>query len=344
MDPLIRKKLPEGWIDLCIGEARTTRRALAEVIGSTRSRRVFDDDLITAEELDCDYQAPTGYEPLVEVLKQRHGQFGAQVIVTAGAKQGLAAVFYALKKLGTHAISMRTPFWSQMPQAIKLSGLGLVLGNRPTWGTGYLIVSPNNPDGYLTRQLESLDLIDQCERLGTKLVHDAAYYTPTYLDGCLPPLAPTSIYSASKAYGLSGLRVGHIVTYDPDIAHYVQEYVEAATVGVSLPAQKLMHRIIEHELTNPAVSEEFHRKARSYLDKNKQIISQVHPDVLDTSSATTTAGMFGWFPVGPKFNAEKAMLVVPPGEAFGDGTRVRLNLAVDSKEMLLAVERLNALV
>lgn len=329
-DPLIRKKLPPGWIDLCVGEAFVVRRALQDTYPSS---------LFNLEDVadGCDYQSPEGHEQLVALLE---GRYGKHVVVTCGAKQGLLAVFYALKRLGQPYIDMRTPYWSQMPDAIRLGGLGMCLGNMPTGGSSYMIVSPNNPDGHVTTGDEAIEIRKKCDRLGTFLVHDAAYHTPVYVNGPTPKLTPTTIYSASKMYGLSGLRVGWVVTDDEHIKQHVMDYVETSTVGASLLSQRILTNIIKHEVLHPASEETFHWSARQLLDDNKRLVRALSPDVLDTS-IVPEHGMFGWFKVGPKFDPEAAMVSIPPGSAFGDSTRVRINLAVEPALLRLAVERLN---
>lgn len=322
--------MPPGWVDLAVGEAHVVRYAL---------QLAFPPHLFNLEDVvsGCDYQAPEGYMPLVEVLERRHG---AHVVITSGAKQGLIGVFYALKKLRGGDLALRAPYWSQMPEAIRLGGLGVVLGNEPTWGCSYLIVSPNNPDGHVTSLEEARVLRQKCDKLGTFLVHDAAYYQPIYMGDSLPELADITVYSASKAYGLSGLRVGYVVCRDPRVKQLIADYVEASSVGVSLLSQKVMYNIIEHENNHPQDVKVFTTLAKDLLDTNKKVVATLHPDVLD-ASVMPTHGIFGWFKPGPRFNPDEAMVRIPPGSAFGDATRARINLAIDPSMLSLAVERLN---
>ena len=334
MDPLVRKKLPPGWVDLAVGEAHVVRHAL---------QVAYPPSLFNLEDVasGCDYQAPEGYQRLVMLLEERYGD---HVVVTSGAKQGLLATFYALRKLGQTHLAMRSPYWSQMPEAIKLGGLGLILADAPTWGTSYLIVSPNNPDGHVTTWDDAFELQKKCTKLGTYLVHDAAYHTPVYLgQRANDVLAGTRIYSSSKMYGLSGLRVGWIVTDDPRIAKYASEYVEASSVGVSLLSQEVLANIVEHEKTHSSDEAIFHSMARQLLEDNKKLVKTLNPEVLDTSDMSEH-GIFGWFKPGPKLDPERAMVRIPPGSAFGDTSRVRINLAIDNDLLKLAIERLNALV
>lgn len=273
------------------------------------------------------------------LLEERYGE---HVVVTSGAKQGLLGVFYALRKLGQSHIAMRSPYWSQMPEAIRLGGLGLHLSPEPSWGCSYLIVSPNNPDGHVTSPSEAWELRKKCDKLGTFLIHDAAYHTPVYVEDP-EPLADITVYSSSKMYGLSGLRVGWVVTPDERIKKLISDYVEASSVGVSVISQEVLANIIDHEKRHPSDMDVFHARASVLLEDNKNLVRTLHPDVLDTSDMPEH-GIFGWFKPGPKFNPEKAMVRIPPGSAFGDTSRVRINLAIDNGLLRLAVERMNALV
>ena len=336
-DPLIRKTLPPGVCDLAVGEAHVVRSALLE----TYDPEIFGS---VGGVMDCDYQPPHGYQPLVDELERRTGK---RCIVTAGAKQGLSAVFYAMKRMGMIGVTMRGPWWSQMPAAIQMSGLdGFKPWDRPASLMGHLLVSPNNPDGHITNFVECAILRSYCADKRVPLVHDAAYYSPVYVttsDCSLPNLARTSIHSVSKAYGLSGLRVGWIATDDDVIYDHVCEYTEATTVGVALPSQVLLYHILREEAVHPQNHQRFIQHARRELRTAKEMMVKVDQDVLETAGSVDVPGMFGWYKKGPRFDAERAQIHVAPGSAFGDPSRVRINLAVGSNVLSKVVERLNSL-
>jgi aspartate/methionine/tyrosine aminotransferase len=337
-DPLIRKTLAPDVIDLCVGEAHLIRKALVET---------FPLELFTLRDVDvhCDYQQPEGYPPLVELLEARHG---APVVITSGAKQGLAACFYAAKCMGVTGVTMRAPYWSQMPAAVEIMGLTPVFDDEPERGCAHLLVSPNNPDGYITSPEHARLMRSRCAAFGVPLIHDAAYHTPTYTNDAvrtdpLPELSDTSVWSAAKMYGLSGLRVGWVACKDPAFKQHVCEYVEATTVGVSLLSQKVIHHIITYDARASQARERFHQRARNLLANARATVAGIDPGVLDTSGVTQSNGMFGWFKVGPKFDADRARIHVAPGVAFGYPDRVRLNIAVEPELLREAVKRLNAL-
>jgi len=317
-DPLVRKQLPKGWIDLAVGEARVVREALVNI---------YPPGIFQRNDLkDCDYQPPSGYPPLVKYLEEKHGR---RVVITNGAKQALTAIFYAVKQMGLSSVAMRSPFWSQMPQAIHLVGLESVVSDAPREGSAYLLVAPNNPDGYMPSAEWLNDARLKCKELGVPLIHDAAYYTETYVDGDLTDLSDITIHSAAKTFGLSGLRVGYIATSNDAVYEKACEYVEASSVGVSLLSQRFFYDLLQVQDTNPNLHFYFKAGARAALARAKKLMTTIPPDVLDTAGCESVPGMFGWFKTGPKFDPDKAKVHVAPGYAFGDPSRVRINLAID---------------
>jgi aspartate/methionine/tyrosine aminotransferase len=334
-DALIRKQLAPGVIDLCVGEAHVVRTALLHAY----DERSYN---VAPGLRGCDYQQPNGYAPLVELLEKRYGK---RVVITCGAKQGLSACFYAMQMRGCQGVSQRAPYWSQMPAAIRLAGLTAFSSSvRPAYLCAYLLVSPNNPDGWCASLDEVKQLEEECRYYNVPLVHDAAYHTPVYVDADLPlSLALTSVHSVSKAYGLSGLRVGWVVTDDDFTYDRVCEYCETTTVGVSLPAQVMTYQLLEAEQASLVRWARFVREARKSLAYAKHLMTEVNQEVLVTAGCESVPGMFGWYAMGPKFDAEKARIHVAPGSAFGDSLRVRLNLAVDPEVLQEAVRRLNQL-
>lgn len=340
-DPLIRRTLAPGTIDLTFGEAHVIARALR----LAHPPRLFELGDLT----DCTYQPPAGWAPLVGLLERRTGQ---RAVVTCGAKQALCAVFYALKKRGFAGVTMRTPYWSQLWSVIHASRLRPVFIARPLQRYAHLVVSPNNPDGHVTSRSQFAELRDRCDALNVPLVHDAAYDHEVYrgleegwLDGGRPHV---SIYSGSKATGMSGLRIGYM-TVDPRfdwLYDSALEYVEMTSVGVSLPAQWFLHELLVAEEGQDGEKTSDHRVFTSLghheLVAAREELTKVDVDVLEASHVTATPGMFAWCRTGPRFDAAAARVAVAPGKAFGSAEHVRLNLAVGATVIREAVERLNA--
>jgi aspartate/methionine/tyrosine aminotransferase len=327
---LAKPKLPEGWIDVSVGEPHVVREALLQT---------FDLDLthhpIPTVERMHEYPLPTGYKPLVEMLEACHG---SPVIITNGAKQALGATFYALNRMGLKKVSMRNPYWALIPPLLHMHGLEHVARG----GDSILCLAPNNPDGFM-KGLEAD--ADFCHLADMPFIHDAAYYTHVYLPPSqqLKQYGDVQIYSISKMLGLSGLRLGYAVCPNPEFYRYIQEYMEAMTVGVSALPQIFLEQLFKAMEIHPDLTKQFETKARNSLISAKKIMQEIDPEVLEIpDNLPEVPGMFLWAKVGPKCDFAKARVNAIDGALFGVPGYVRMNLAFDTKTMSDIVGRLNS--
>lgn len=331
---LAKPKLPEGWIDVSVGEPHIVREILLETFPDATD---LSEGFPVVDRMH-EYPSPAGYQPLVEFLTAKHG---APVVITNGAKQALGASFYALKKMGRGVMGMRTPYWALIPPLANMHGVQCVDLHNNHWD-GCLCLSPNNPDGYV----EDLRVLHrECRRQNKPLIHDAAYYTHSYLPTHhdLTAHGDVRIYSISKMLGLSGLRLGYAVCPNPEFHRYIQEYMEAMTVGVSILPQIFLNGLMRTMDYQPALTRDFESMSFEELRQNKDMMTQVDPEVLEVPlDYQFTPGMFGWFKMGPKCDFTKARINAIDGALFGAPGMVRMNLAFDSRRMTEIVERLNS--
>ncbi len=330
---LAKTLLPDGWIDTAIGEAHIVKEALFKSCNFSKSHLVN-------LELDkkCEYPAPNGYPPLVKLLEDRHN---APVIITNGAKQALSATFYAINAMGKTNLGMRTPYWALIPPLAKMHGLKFVQKDYDA----YLAILPNNPCGFMFDYDYAKYLSDHHKELGIPFIHDAVYYSHTYLPLSynLGPLGDLQIYSMSKMFGLSGLRVGYIVCYNKDYYKTLQEYIETTTVGVSVASQYICHNILK-ELAQEDKYSKFIEESRNKLYIAKALCKTIRKDVLGVpDDFMESNGIFGWFKVGERCDFTKARINTVNGKLFGDESMVRFNLGLPTNTMIEVVERLNSL-
>lgn len=333
---LAKPNLPEGFIDVSVGEPHVVRETLLKVFDLSIWNLPKEDHLF-------EYPSPYGYKPLVSLLEAK---YNAPVIITNGAKQALGAAFYALHKLGHTGVEMKTPYWALIPPLAQMHGLQTVLSEPLSQSNlPYLLLSPNNPDGQCLTGPELKTLADTYKANDVPFIHDAAYYTRSYMpsSSSFPVVGDAQIYSISKMLGLSGLRVGYVVCHNPDLYKLILQYMEAMTVGVSIVSQMLTYHILNRMNGYPTLTESFENQSAMALHAAKLLAKQIDPAVLEVdSNLENNAGMFGWFKVGPKADFTKSKINLIDGGLFGTPGMVRMNLAFPTDKMEEIVRRLNS--
>jgi aspartate/methionine/tyrosine aminotransferase len=173
------------------------------------------------------------------------------------------------------------------------------------------VTSPNNPNGY--EAYEEGRLYD---------VWDAAYASPIYGWSGLVPYHRIAVFSAAKLFGLSGLRVGWLVTPDPVLAEKAAAFVESQTSGVAVIAQSIVAHVLHQDLLHPDST--FIQNATKALKANREYFH----DAFYTSAVMVNIGedkgMFAWYSAPKMFNGMemsdilvKAGVRAMPGKAFG---------------------------
>jgi len=345
MNTLVTKPLlPEGTIDAGAGEAFVVRNCLSKFVDLEKGYFTAGDNLWT-------YPSPNGYKPLVDLLESKHN---AKVIVTHGAKQALGATFYALSKMGHSYIGMTDPYWALIPPLAEYHKLesnfidvqDVVKAVNMGLKDPYLLLAPNNPDGQCL-DFETLKGIHmECYANNVPFVHDAAYFSHTYLPSSyeLGPLGDVQIFSMSKSFGLSSLRLGYAVCHDEKYASYIEEYMEMMTVGVSSVTQQMLYNLLCWAKYYPEEYAEFLKDSFNALQNAKKIVKGINPEVLEVpENIENVPGMFLWAKMGPKADFAKAKINVIPGAAFGKAGYMRMNLALPEEQLKEIVERLNNL-
>src|ERR1700735_2666284 len=172
---LAKPKLDPSWIDTSVGEAYSVREALLSVFDISAC------DLPNPQHL-FEYQEPNGYSPLVQLLE---GKYGHPVVITNGAKNGLAACMFALQQMGKQELYLPAPFWALLPPLMQQHNLNHCLDYGKM--DSYLCVAPDNPDGAMFDIKAEAEQMRECN---IPFVHDAVYHTRTYL----PPDYPLGVY------------------------------------------------------------------------------------------------------------------------------------------------------
>ena len=236
---------------------------------------------------------------------------------------------------------MGTPYWALIPPLAKMHNLECVDEYDYSWDS-YLSLTPNNPNGFC-EDLTERDLY--CKERNIPLIHDAAYYTHVYLPRSydLKQFGDVQIYSASKAFGLSGIRIGWAVCTNPEFYKLIKEYMEAMTVGVSVLPQVFTYDLISEMNQHPQKTEWFEDKAALSLMYAKAAMQRVDSEVLEVpEDFVKTPGMFLFCKIKDYSLLDKAKINAIDGKHFGKPGYVRMNLAFGADRIDEIVNRLNA--
>ncbi len=237
---------------------------------SVSDRRLGDLGLdVDLDELLLCYGDHLGDPMLREaVAAEGDGLAPDDVLVTAGAAAGLFCVATSLLEPGDHAVVVRTNYATNLetPRAIG-ADLDVVdlrfddgwrldveqVAERVRDGQTRLIsvTQPHNPTGTMFDRATLDGLVELAERCGAALLVDETYRDLTH--GEPLPLAATlspralSVSSMSKAYGLPGLRIGWVVSRDPEMAEQLlaakeQMLICGATLDERIAGTVLSHR------------------------------------------------------------------------------------------------------
>jgi aspartate/methionine/tyrosine aminotransferase len=316
------------WIDLSFGEPTVVTNALFKNLNRAGKPFIMPSfyDL-----LDWTYQPAAGSPDLVKVLEEK---YRAKVVVCNGAKQALAAAMFAFKNQVGNKIFYDSPFYPANPSLAQSVGL--------TWASiseadSLLITSPNNPDG---KNLSNVNLLDF--KMQKPMIHDAAYYTPVYLpeNQMDIPIGDIQVYSMSKMYGVSGLRIGYSVCHNEKYYSDMVNYVEMTTAGVSIVSQDIALSIELSFKENPDWYKQFVSDSRNAITLARKELLNLDPEVLIVEEPESHS-MFAWCKIGPKLDHQSAKVYILPGELFGKPGYMRINIAHPPEVISEAVSRLN---
>ena len=214
------------------------------------------------------YTASTGIQPLREaIFRKVTGENGLKVaspdsvVVTNGGMHGLYIIFRALLDPGDEVI-LPDPMWTEISENIRLAGGSPVpVRLRPEAGYQYdpqeieaavtdrtraiFVNTPHNPTGAVADRetLESIAAIAAKHNL--VLVSDEAYEHVIFDGeqhtslGSIPAARDrtVSVFSMSKTYAMSGLRLGYLVINDALTLDRIKKLVRCTINGVNSVAQ-----------------------------------------------------------------------------------------------------------
>jgi aspartate aminotransferase len=180
------------------------------------------------------------------------------VLVTNGAMHGLYIIFRSLCENNSEVI-MPSPTWTETADNVSLSGgtpVFVPMASNKDYRyvaediekyitdktVAIVINSPHNPTGRVSTIEEIIDILDLAKKHNLWVVSDEAYedilFDNTHVSaGMLEEEKVISVFSFSKSYAMSGLRLGYLVVNDPDMLLRMKKLLRCTINGVNSATQ-----------------------------------------------------------------------------------------------------------
>ncbi|MCF0147938.1 MAG: pyridoxal phosphate-dependent aminotransferase [Clostridium sp.] len=299
----------------------------------------------------------------------------SQIVVSTGAKQSLANVFFAILNKGDEVI-IPTPYWVSYPELIKLAdGVPIFVHNLEANDYKYkiqdlrkvvtektkaiLLNSPNNPTGSIYSKEELIEIAEFAKENDLIIVSDEIYEKLIYDEDKHISIASISedaykrtvvINGLSKAYAMTGWRIGYSASSE-EIAKLMSNIQSHVTSNINSISQ---YAAIE-ALTGPQDSldkmvEEFKIRRNYMVERLNKIkgISYIMPkgafyimvNVGEYLGKSISNNLIDSSLAFSKSLLEEEQVAVIPGIAFGLDDYIRLSYATSIEVIKEGLNRL----
>jgi aspartate/methionine/tyrosine aminotransferase len=302
------------------------------------------------EDIRLSYAPPEGSKLLRERIGQFYGVDPDWVVVTTGASEALSVL---LCMVAGHdaSIVLPSPAFPAMPVMAQAWGLGVqsytldrktgfaqsadqILAAVNTNTRLVLVNSPHNPTGSVMEAAELQRLAGLLSQRGIPLLVDEVYH-PLYFRAELPSAAKVPnamvISDFSKAFSLSGLRLGWIIDRDPKRREQLINLRSYFTVSSS----PLTEAIAAHALAHAgAVLARLREVAQANFALLKQFMER-HRSILGWIPPAGGTVAFPWLLDGrdsrPTCQAlAREGVLVAPGDCFGFPEHFRIGVGAQA--------------
>ncbi len=290
------------------------------------------------------YQPGQGTETLRQELASMYGATADEVQITTGAAEALLAVFFLAAEAGGNVVLPYPAFppFLALPEsfglevrrytldpatgfAFDLSRVASLLDDRTKL---VLVNSPHNPTGAVVSESDFRALEELTEKRGIQLVVDEVYH-PIYR-GSAPRSAgeytrATIFGDFSKAFSLSGIRVGWILERDPKRREDYWNARAHFSISNNFPGELLAEVAVRNRA-------KIFDRAREVATRNLSVLDRLfreHGEILRWVRPEGGMTAFPWLVDGLDTRpfceaaASKGVLLAP-GDCFGFPSHFRL--------------------
>jgi aspartate/methionine/tyrosine aminotransferase len=294
-----------------------------------------------------------------------------RLVISTGSKQALFNACFAL--FGPKdKVLIPSPGWVSYPQIVRLAraepvavpgdvewglkvGVADLMRHTDRLVRGLILCSPCNPTGAVYTRTELKAIAEWARTNDVWIIADEIYRRIHYGDGPAPSFLDLPdelldrvvlITGASKAYAMTGWRIGALLAPPPVVAA-TAALQSHTTTGANHPAQWAAATAY----TDPKVEGDVRRMVAAFRGRRDRIVQRFRSEAPGVEFVDPVGAFYLFFRVdglghdggGQAFcqrlmNEEGVALV--PGGAFGDDRWVRLSYAVSDPELDAALDRL----
>jgi len=312
---------------------------------------------------------PSLKKAIVQYTERNYGRTidPANVVVSDGAKHSISNLLYALINPGDQVIIL-APYWVSYPEMVKMvNGVPVIVtpadgGFYPklseiekaiTPSTRAIIVnSPNNPSGAIFPDELVRQIVDLCEKKNIYLLSDDIYHKLVFDGKKVAPvynftkkdIESTNIIvinGVSKTYGMTGFRIGWVVTNRKLVKTITN--IQSQTTTCNSPICQVA---AEAALTGDQSCVD---ELVATIQKNRDTVIQGLRSIPGVK-VEKPEGAFYCFPNFSAINKDsmaladfllkKALVVTVPGKEFGMEGHLRLSYAGAASEVADGIARI----
>jgi aspartate aminotransferase len=299
------------------------------------------------------------------------------IVVSSGSKQSLFNAAFTLFGPGQRVL-IPAPAWVSYPQIIHLSRAEPVLvPGDVEWGLkvsvkdldahysravrGLVLCSPCNPTGAVYTSSELKAIAEWAHAHQVWVISDEIYRRINYGPGPAASMLDLPddlleqtivIYGASKAYAMTGWRIGAALA-PPPVAKAMAALQSHTTTGANHPAQWAAATAFSDEKVDQDVT----RMVAAFRRRRDYLVGRFRHEVPGVEFVEPHGAFYFFFRVdgireaapvtGTSFCDElmqREGVALVPGAAFGDDRWVRMSYAVSDRELEEAVDRIVRLI
>ena len=319
------------------------------------------------------YTPAEGSHALREAIVGKHARENGleagpdQVIVGTGGKQVLYNAFQAILDPGDEVV-MVAPYWVSYPAQVEIAG-GAVVAVHARAEDGFvpdpdeviaaftsrtkalILNSPSNPTGAVYPPEVVRRLVEAAREHGIWLIADDLYehlvYEGTFTAaGPLYPEGTLTVHGASKAYALTGWRIGWGVGPKPLIRAMTRLQGQVTSGANSLAQHAVAAALDQHEATAAFIDE----TKRAYMERREILVAGLNRLGLQTPMPHGAFyAMADLSPIDPDEGTaalrllEEAHVGVVPGTDFLAPGFARFSYATSTENVREALRRIEGL-